>query len=207
MGVQRSQQRVAQILGKTKVCMEQWSKKYGWVARAEQYDTEVDRRERLELSKLRTEQLRRVARRRLEVADHDWEAAQELRKRAAELRKMPTTRRRVIETVKITQEMVNTTVETQIVIEPAGWRQRDIALFDSTASKLERLGTDLPTEMIEVLDSTEDISQRVLSMARLAFQDMCAAPEFALVPKDLIAQRVAAKYGLESAGVLSETVN
>lgn len=43
MGADRSLAKVGQKLGKSKAQMEKWSKKYGWVARAEEWDREQDR--------------------------------------------------------------------------------------------------------------------------------------------------------------------
>ena len=51
MGAERSLAKVGQKLGKSKAQMEKWSKKYSWVARAEQWDLEEDRLVRIALTK------------------------------------------------------------------------------------------------------------------------------------------------------------
>lgn len=51
MGASRSLAKVGQKLGKSKAQMEKWSKKYGWVARAEEWDVEQDRLIRIALTK------------------------------------------------------------------------------------------------------------------------------------------------------------
>lgn len=59
MGAARSNAKVGRQLGKSKQLMDQWSKRWMWVARAEAYDMEQDRIERAELAEYRRQMHKR----------------------------------------------------------------------------------------------------------------------------------------------------
>lgn len=209
MGIDRSATKVARELSKSSALIRRWSKRHGWGRRAMLYDAAIEESERRELSRLRTLAMKMTVRRRLEVRNNDWVAAQALRARAKELESMPVHRVKNVRYIEVTQEMVDKkeTIVQEIHMIPAGWRQRDIASLSDIASKLERLATDLPTESIEIqTDSPAEKAAKALELARLALHEI--ATKFPQVDRAEIADRIGKRYDVEPAEILkAETVN
>lgn len=119
-----------------------------WPARARAYDTylqEQARRAEEELWKQRQLQIRKA----------EWEAAQELFDRSKQMRRAPVFRQTSTDTVQEGGKVVSRT----IIIEPADWKESDVARTVEEASRLARKSAEMDQEKLSVGDWRQELAQ------------------------------------------------
>lgn len=119
-----------------------------WPARARAYDNYL-----IEQARKAEEEL--WVQRQLQIRRAEWDASQALLQRFQQMCLAPIFRRAVTDTIQEDGKTINRT----IIIEPAGWREADIARTVEEASRLGRKSAEMDQEKLSVGDWRQELAQ------------------------------------------------
>lgn len=164
----RNLRKLSERIGISYGVLMNWSSQFKWRARALDFDNFIDHNEKAELEHMAREVGRRFRRLRIQEADALYELVGIIR---AKVREMDDAAKERLWRTKSTDDevvseetsedgMTKTTILRRVVIEPAGWRVRDIALMAMQSTRLADMmfqlalgpegGTGAPDEESEV---------------------------------------------------------
>lgn len=138
MGAERSLSKAAGQLKKSVPVLARWSLKHRWSERALEWDTENEQIYRDAERKEREKEAAKWAKRRVEMARHDWDSAEKLQKIAEEMCKAP-----------LFETTVNDADGRQITIMPVRWSLGDLPKILQLISDLKRRACEMPKEITE----------------------------------------------------------
>lgn len=141
MGPERTHERVAKKLRKSRKMVSTWAARWDWKARIVAWDNEAAERERKAADQAALEKARALADRQEKVQEASWDIAQKLHAKAMEMLAFPLSR----QTVRDTKDGKKRT----IIIEPMAWKLGDIARLAEVSDALSRLATGMSTSRAE----------------------------------------------------------
>lgn len=89
LGPERSLEKVATSLGKSRSLMSRWSADFAWVERVAAFDADQERAEQEARAKVRAAEAEKWERRRLQAAAQKWVSAKKLKRKAAAMLDFP----------------------------------------------------------------------------------------------------------------------
>lgn len=137
LGPDRSLKAVGRGLGKSKVMMEKWSRRFEWVARVADWDADQEEKSRKAKDAAMKAESEKWAARQIAVREQDWQMAEQLRERARAILEYPIAKK--------------TTVDggATVHIHPQKFSLGSAAKMIEVSSKLARLASGAPTEHLE----------------------------------------------------------
>lgn len=163
-----------------------WATDFDWFPRAADYDRHLFR---AETKSIETERAK-WARRRGELREQGWKAAQALFRRGFEIAALPVVEQ--TETTETIDEDGKTVHRTVVIKKPVGVRAGDAGTVFGMADKIARLAADMETDRV-LVDTPEQKRARQLNAARIRFQQ--SAELFPDEPEDVRARTIAAAFG------------
>ena len=134
MGPGRTLRQAAKNLQRSRSLLNEWSGKWGWVARAEAYDAAMQTMAQAAYEQgLRTE-AERWARRQNEQRDSEWAMARALMEKAGAMLRFP------LATARQEEDEEGRVIT---IVQPAKWSMADAARLVDTGAKLARLAADM----------------------------------------------------------------
>ena len=144
IGAERSQEAVSRKLAKSRQILSRWSSRWDWVKRVEVYDADIGDKERLAKAEAMKVEAEKWAKRRLEVAEDDWQKAERLGERIDQMMTFPL--QSVVRKQAEVSEDGKTIINNITVIKPAGWGYREVINGLALVSRMRRLCVGLTTE-------------------------------------------------------------
>ena len=129
LGSERSQVATAVKAGRSEVLIRRWHKKYGWIDRAEAYDSHLNAIEMAKREKVRAAYAEKAERFRMESANAHIDIVSRLAERAQQMLESPLYE-------QVIEEAYEDGRPRTIVMTPAKWDLKTAALFAKTASDL-----------------------------------------------------------------------
>lgn len=153
MGSTRSTANVGQEFGKSKRLMDRWCARWAWVARAEAWDADLDRREREAAIAAEQSEIAKWVQVRAEHRNRMLMSGQQLLARADEMLKWP------IATRTITQ---GENGEQIVTLTPARWSFGDVGRLVEVADKLIRLAAEMHTDSTRItLEEVRRVAEQI----------------------------------------------
>ena len=176
MGLERSLEAVKGRLKKSFTLMGRWSRRWSWVERVRAHDNMLASESSKAAAKAAGQRAAQLARRRVEVLENDWKAAEGLREKADLMERWPLERREIIQEILIEQSMVGKKISTKTNIYAAKWSLRDVAVYREEQSKLARMSAGMETDRTRVdanvLQRAPD--DQVRTIGRQTYRDFLA---------------------------------
>lgn len=135
-----------------------WAKRFKWDERCKAWDDHLAQVEQSATEKAAANAADIREQRRQEIGEQGYEIGQKLIKRGAEMLASPA-HRIIKEESREVSEDGHTTIIHQTVIEPVGFRAKDIPIILKTGVDLCRLATDMPTDRVNMEVTTADLEK------------------------------------------------
>lgn len=119
-----------------------------WPARARAYDTYLQEQARKAEEELWKQ-------RQLQIRQREWDAAEELWERSKQMRRAPVFRQTVTDVMREDGK----TIDRTIIIEPADWKEADVARTVEEASRLARKSAEMDQEKVSIGDWRQELAQ------------------------------------------------
>jgi hypothetical protein len=134
LGSLRSIRQAAKALSRSSSLLNDWSRKYGWVVRADAYDAAIRAQQAAAYEAGIRAEAERWALRSNEQRDSEWEMARALMSKAGAMLRFPLA-------VATTEEGEDGKIVT--IVTPTRWSLKDAATMAEVAAKLARLAADM----------------------------------------------------------------